>query len=328
MKPISRPSAALLRFLAHAMSPAGARARLLILIFHRVVEMHDPMNPDEPDAGEFASRLDLLRELFQVMSLREATERMSSNSLPARAACITFDDGYENNCSLAARMLAARGMPATFFVSTGFLGGGCMWNDVVIEAVRRCGANLDLTAIDLGSHELRDDAGRARLAGELLSRLKYLPREDRQRLAYAIADAAGGNSPRNLMMTEHQVRQLASMGMEVGAHTVTHPILANLRDADASAEIRESKSRLEAITGSTVTSFAYPNGRPGRDYRKVHVGMVRDAGFTAAVSTAWGCARAGGDGFQLPRVSPWDLTVHRYALRLIRAYVQKPAVVA
>lgn len=328
MDRISQPAGALLRAIAGVMSPAGSRAGLLTLIFHRVLAGQDPMNADEPDAAGFAARIDLLRELFHVMTLREASDRMASGSLPARAACITFDDGYENNHSLAAQILAARGMTATFFVATGFLGTGCMWNDVVIEAIRRCDAPLDLTFTGFGRHELPDDSTRARLAGDLLAKLKYLPHVDRQRLADAIADAAGGVTPRNLMMSEAQVRQLADLGMEVGAHTVSHPILAGLDDAAARFEIRESRGRLEAITGSRVSSFAYPNGRPGRDYRSVHVSMVREAGFTAAVSTAWGCARVGADRYQLPRVSPWDRTATRYGLRLLRAYFQGSAQLA
>lgn len=325
MDRIAPPTSWLLKALAGVLSPAGSRAGLLTLIFHRVVARHDALNPDEPDAAEFATRMDLLRELFNVMTLREAAERMATDSLPARAACITFDDGYENNCSIAAQILSARGMSATFFVATGFLGTGCMWNDVIIEAVRRSAVRLDLTDIGLGSHELCDDLARASLAGELLSKLKYRPHGERHRLAEMIAGAAGGVTPRNLMMSEAQVRQLADCGMEVGAHTVSHPILANLDDATARLEICESKDRLEAITGSRVTSFAYPNGRPGRDYRSVHVGLVREAGFAAAVSTAWGCARAGADRFQIPRVSPWDRTAARYALRLLRTYVQGSA---
>lgn len=318
---------ALIRALGGSLSPAGARASLLILIFHRVLAVPDPMNADEPDAARFALLMDLLQELFNVISLREAAERLARGSLPTRAACVTFDDGYENNCSIAAPILAERNMTATFFIATGFLGKGCMWNDSVIEAIRRCGAHIDLTAAGLGRYVLPDDAARARLAGELLVRLKYLPHAERLQKAQAVAAAAGGAGPTNLMMSESQVRRLAKLGMEVGAHSVSHPILAGLDDNAASREIAESKAQLEAITGNPVTSFAYPNGRPGRDYLGSHADMVRRAGFTTAVSTAWGCARAGSDVYQLPRVSPWDRTALRYGLRLVRTYLQPAAAV-
>lgn len=315
----------LLGVAAAMMSPAGSRGALLTLIFHRVPAHIDPMNSDEPDAAEFAARMDLLRDLFQVMPLREAAQRLARGSLPERAACVTFDDGYENNCSVAAPILAARGMTATFFVATGFLGSGCMWNDVVIEALRRCGDSINLTSLGLGRYTLTDNSERSRVAGKLLAKLKYLPPSERADRARAISETAGGVAPTDLMMSEEQVRQLIALGMEVGAHSVSHPILTRVDDKTARREIEESKHRLEAITGERVTSFAYPNGRPRQDYDRAHIEMVRTAGFTAAVSTAWGCARTGADLWQLPRISPWDNTALRYGLRLLRTYTQPGA---
>src|SRR5262245_57165568 len=110
------------------------------------------------------------------------------------------------------------------------------------------------------------------------------------------------------------------MGMEIGAHCVTHPILARLPSEAARDEIAGSKARLEAILGSRVRSFAYPNGRPGKDYQAEHVAMVREAGFTAAASTAWGAATAGVDRYQIPRVAPWDRSAMKYGLRMVRGF--------
>ena len=63
-------------------------------------------------------------------------------------------------------------------------------------------------------------------------------------------------------------------------------------------------------------AFAYPNGKPGRDYRADHAKMVREIGFDAAVSTAHGAARAGSDLYQLPRFTPWDRGSARFMLRM------------
>jgi peptidoglycan/xylan/chitin deacetylase (PgdA/CDA1 family) len=105
--------------------------------------------------------------------------------------------------------------------------------------------------------------------------------------------------------------------MEIGAHTATHPILTRLAPADARREIDQSRERLTAILGEPVSLFAYPNGKPGQDYGAEHVRMVRDAGFTAAVSTAWGVASTNSDLFQLPRFTPWDRRPAKFALRLL-----------
>jgi peptidoglycan/xylan/chitin deacetylase (PgdA/CDA1 family) len=104
--------------------------------------------------------------------------------------------------------------------------------------------------------------------------------------------------------------------MEIGAHTVSHPILAQVSIDAARREIGEGRVQLEHIIGAPVRVFAYPNGKPGRDYRCEHVALVRDLGFDCAVSTAWGAARAGADLYQIPRFTPWDRTNAKFALRL------------
>jgi len=110
--------------------------------------------------------------------------------------------------------------------------------------------------------------------------------------------------------------------MEIGGHTVNHPILALLSEKEARAEIGDGKRRLEEITGGPVTLFAYPNGKPGQDYGPRDVDLVRQAGFTAAVSTMGGVARRGSDPFQLPRFSPWDRSPRRLAARLLLTCVR------
>jgi peptidoglycan/xylan/chitin deacetylase (PgdA/CDA1 family) len=107
-------------------------------------------------------------------------------------------------------------------------------------------------------------------------------------------------------------------GMSIGAHTVTHPILANLDDNTARGEILESKVYLERLLREPVNLFAYPNGKPTRDYTATHVDMIQNLGFEAAVSTAAGVAHLGCDLFQIPRFTPWDRTQLRFGLRLAR----------
>jgi peptidoglycan/xylan/chitin deacetylase (PgdA/CDA1 family) len=105
--------------------------------------------------------------------------------------------------------------------------------------------------------------------------------------------------------------------MEIGAHTVHHPILTALNAADAEREIADGRQRLQQIIDAPVDVMAYPNGKPGRDYDASHVAMVRRLGFRAAVSTAPGAARAGDDLFQLPRFTPWDRSLLRWSARLV-----------
>jgi peptidoglycan/xylan/chitin deacetylase (PgdA/CDA1 family) len=325
MTPLSGFSASLIRQLGNVVAPGGTNGSLLVLIFHRVLPETDPLMPGEPDTKSFAAQMDLIRATCTVLPLSEAIERLYSGSLPERATCITFDDGYANNLTMAAPILKARGLPATVFVATGFLNGGRMWNDTVIESVRQAGEVLDLTSIDLGTHRLPDVPARRRAIEAIISSIKYLDPAERPGKAAAVAECARATPPSDLMMTDAQVRELLNHGIEVGAHTLTHPILARTTEDDAWREIAGSKSVLEDMTGGPIKLFAYPNGRPHQDYARTHVEMVRKAGFTAAVSTAWGASQRTSDRYQLPRMLPWDKSPLKYAARLLRTHRERRA---
>lgn len=299
------------------LAPAGSGGALTILIFHRVLDRHDELQPGEPTAEEFEAQLRWVRSWFNVLPLAEAAASLRDGRLPARALAITFDDGYADNHDLALPVLRRLGVPATFFVATGYLDGGAMFNDIVVEALRVAPApEIDLGQLGLGRHPLGSIGQRRAAIAAVLERIKSLPPGPREETARRVAARAGATLPVGLMMSSAQVRALADAGMEVGAHTVMHPILASIDAASARREIADGRARLAQITGRPVRLFAYPNGRPVQDYRQEHAVLVRELGFEAAVSTAWGSARAGADSFQLPRFTPWDRTPLRYGLRL------------
>ncbi len=312
--PTFYPGKALIR----ALSPGGKQG-LSILIYHRVLPRKDPLFPEEVDRADFDRQLCILKSMFTVISLVDAVRHVKAGTLPPNAACITFDDGYADNAEVALPVLQAHGLSATFFVATGFLDGGRMWNDTVIEVVRRfADPVLDAGAIGLGSHPLETIGQRQQAIGSLIGQLKYLPLEERLAQVGRLVALAGVALPDDLMMTSAQVRQLKNAGMDIGGHTVNHPILAKLAPAQARAEIAEGKSALEAIIGAAVVLFAYPNGKPGADYFAEHVEMIRELGFEGAVSTSRGASKHNQDVLQLPRFSPWDRTRFRFALRMAR----------
>lgn len=307
-------------------APGGARG-LSILVYHRVLAQPDPLFPEQMDAARFAQHLNVLGGCFNVMPLPDAVARLRTGRLPPRAACITFDDGYADNATAALPLLSARGLHATFFIAAGFLDGGRMWNDTVIETVRRTPlAVLDAGCAGLGDLPCADMDQKRHAVGALLGVLKYLPIHERAELVNRIAHDSGAQLPVDLMMASQQVRELHSAGMEVGAHTVNHPILATLPAPAARAEIASGRDMLEGITGGRVGLFAYPNGKPGRDYLSEHVALVRAMGFDGAFTTAWG--RDNADPYQLPRFTPWDRSPQRFVLRLARNQIFRAQTVA
>lgn len=309
----------LMRSAFHLASTRGGAPRLNIFVFHRVLPAPDPLFPDEVDTVAFDRMLGWIASWFRILPLAEGIAQLRRGELPARAAAITFDDGYADNLTQALPILQRHHAPATLFVATGFLDGGRMWNDTVIEAVRRTPlTHLDLGAIDMGRVAVGSVAEKRRAIGELIPRIKHLPPLARERHVAAVAEASQATLPDDLMMASAQLREWHRAGMGVGAHTVTHPILATTDAETARQEMLDSKRWLEALLGERIGLFAYPNGKPGQDYRAEHAGLAADVGFDAALATVWGAARRDSDVFQLPRFTPWDRTKYRFGARLLQ----------
>lgn len=310
-----------MRWVFEYLSPAGPGARLSVLIFHRVLPALDPLFPGEPDVVRFETQMRWIKAWFNVLPLDEAVQRLRDCTLPARAAAITFDDGYADNCTMALPILQRLDMTATFFVASGYINGGRMWNDAIIDVVRNApGDTIDFSMHDLGRHAITTLDQRRKAVHNVLGKLKYAVPQLRESVANDIAAKANSKPPRDLMMTSDQVRTMADAGMTIGGHTVTHPILACTDEKIALAEMAEGKRELEMIVGREVNLFAYPNGKPGADYTGEHVRLVREAGFAAAVTTGWGSADANSDLFQIPRFTPWDHSRWRYGVRLAKNF--------
>jgi len=317
----------LLTLAARTLSPAGQRARLTILIYHRVLPQPDSLQPGCPDRDALDLQLHWIRSCFQVVPLIQAINDLASGNLPERALCITFDDGYADNFTQALPILKRHKIPATVFVATDYLNGGRMFNDTVIEILRRSTAGeYDLSDIDLGTLNLTDTASRIAAIDRILSKVKYLPYTEREQQVARLAARLNvdlQSLPSDLMLSTAQLQKLHQAGIDIGAHTASHPILATLTDQDAEADIARSKAQLEALLDTEVKLFAYPNGKPGTDYTTRDSALVKKLGFSGAVSTAWGAAHRQTDIYQLPRFSPWGRTPIRFQLQLLRNLLQR-----
>lgn len=293
--------------------------RLSILIYHRVRAEPDPMFPEEVDAARFSQQMAVLARFFKPLPLAEAIGRMRNGSLPSRAVAVTFDDGYADNLAVAAPILARHRVPATLFVATGYLDGGAMWNDIVIESLRRTRrTSLDLAVFGLCKVDVGSVTSRRLAADAVIEKMRYLPDKEREESARLLARMADVEIPRDLMLTSDGVRALHASGFGIGAHTVTHPILVRLPLAEARNEIVSGRGHLETMLDEHVDLFAYPNGKPEQDFAADHARLLRELGFVAGLTTAWGAASATSDVFQLPRFTPWDRFPLAFALRLAR----------
>ncbi len=314
-----RTTAQLLRTLGDTLALGRRAGRgVCILSYHRILDAPDPILTSEPDVRMFRWQMELLAECFNVLPLFDAVRALSSGALPPRAVCITFDDGYRSIHDLALPILKEFNLPSTVFVTTDCMREENLWNDRIIEAVRRLpGDRLDMRDAGIGILSLAGTEARFATANRLVESIKYLAPKTRFELMREIEARGGDDSGHKLMLTREMVASMAEQGVEIGGHTVSHPILTSLDDQDARAEIENGKTELEAITGRPVRLFAYPNGKTGMDYDDRHVRMAREAGFAAAFTTTPGAASKRHDLFQLPRSRPWDPTPVRFGMRLL-----------
>lgn len=321
----------ILRALTALAAPAGPRGKLSVFYFHRVLERTDPLLPSEPDARMFDRMLGWIGSQFRVMDPLEACDRLFDGSLPSRPAVITFDDGYRDNYTVALPILQRHGMKAAFFVATSFLDGGMMFNDRVIEAVRRASADTvslpGSGALGAAALPVREVAERRTAIDAILNAIKHMPPAERlERVAHlerevGLAPASSERPGKPMMMYPDQVAGLHRAGMTVGGHTRTHPILLKLPDAEAQTEISGGLDDLAAIIGARPRIFAYPNGKPGGDFDARHVSMVEQAGCNYAFTTRVGAANRQASRLELPRFTPWDRSGLKFGFRAWRNLV-------
>ena len=282
-----------------------------ILTFHRLFHESEKILYDDYTDNEFDRVIDYVFKFHKNSSLKNID--LSRNKM----LFITFDDGYADNYNLVLPILMKHKIKATFFVASGYLDGGWMWNDGIEEAVKNTTKQyIDLTKLGYQRYVLNTDNEKIYCINDLLNKIKYLENQNRIDLAKRVLDYADVQEPTHLMMTSAQVRAMHHAGMEIGGHTVNHPILAKLDKKSARSEIFENKEYLESLIGEQIQSFAYPNGKSGKDYNFEHVSLVKQAGYKCAVSTDRGLVTKHSDYFQLPRLSIWGRNPLKFTLRM------------
>lgn len=259
-----------LRFLESTPAWSG----LLVLNYHRIGNAGDSQFDRalwSATQDDFERQVRLLKRSCEVIGLDELPDVVrgleSSASGRSRFAMITFDDGYLDNFELAYPVLKSNGVPGTFFITTGFLDETPLaWWDEISWMVRSSQCESIDAAARLGKQIAIDSPGCDAAIRELLQHYYSLDSVRAAEFVDFLADATGaGRAPRalseELWMSWNQVREMRREGMSIGAHTVTHPVLARQSPEQQSFEICESKLRIEKELGEPITALSYPVGR-------------------------------------------------------------------
>ena len=303
MKPLLRAAAR--RLGAHHAWRRRNRARLLICCYHGLRADDDPTRhwlliPE----SEFAAQMEYLHRYYRCLPLDDALAEMTGPGLAGPTACVTFDDGYLSNRTMAQPILERFGIPATVYLATGFIGKrASLWTTVIEHAFLQSEpGQLDLREWHLGTVPVGPDS--IRHAQRLVATLKTFSAE-RRRQAHA-AIRARLPEPRVpeafAFMTWEDVASLERDGsFSIGAHTVHHEILSRLTDGEVRDEIQRSIDDVQRHVRHPATTFAYPNGRPADFDGRARTALA-DAGCRYAVSTIEGLSDASTDRFALHRV--------------------------
>ncbi len=320
----------------------------VILLYHRVADVgSDPWNL-AVSPRNFRDHLRVLAAESTCIPLSELVRDLPGNRLRPGSVCITFDDGYSDNLINAKPLLQEFGLPATFFLTSGYLHGKAdFWWDVLerpffrkerIPPTLAIAITRGLLAFDFaGDTEYRQVA----FAGhrqwrawdpplskrhfayhQLWQILHRLPSSARDRLLDTIQDWAGETSSTEgstcRPLSAEQVRQLAAgPGIDIGGHSVTHSSLALLDREAQQREILDNKRRLEELLGRPMRHFSYPHGEFSADT----VSLLKQAGYDSGCTTQNVAVDRPADLFRLPRISVEDWSEDEFARRLKQRFV-------
>jgi peptidoglycan/xylan/chitin deacetylase (PgdA/CDA1 family) len=318
-------------------------SRALILMYHRVTELPNDPNLLAITPPHFAQQMEVIRRYGVPMRLAQLVEALQNGKVPNRAVVVTFDDGYADNLYNAKPLLERYDIPATFFVTTGHIGHPreFWWDELdrlllqpgTLPPILELGLNgrtwqwelgetATYTTADYERHrdwhiEQQDDpTPRQRLHRSLYQRLHPLIEEEQQQLLGELRTWAGAEPigrPTHRTLAQDELVHLADGGLvEIGAHSVTHPVLAGLSVVVQRHEVWRSRAHLEEMLNRPVTSFAYPYG----SYTQETLAVVQEAGFSSACATDAAMVQRGTDGFRLPRIAVRDWDGETFARRL------------
>ena len=317
----------------------------VILLYHRVAQL-----PTDPQLlcvtpPHFGEHLEILRKEYHPIGLSALSRAQKAGNLPERAVIVTFDDGYYDNLAHAKPLLERYDIPATVFVTTGYVDRQReFWSDELERLLLHPGdlpSTLDLTlngkrhhwhlgdAVSYSAEAYEDhrtwnvrkkNPGPRQAFYNVLHPLIRALTDEQQQEALATLFAWAGIKPMlrpsHRTVSTDELRCMADGGLiDIGAHTITHPVLSSLSATEQDTEIRGSKARLEEILGGPITNFAYPYGLPS-DYAAATIAAVKQAGFDCACSSYEDNVWRGSDRFQLPRRIAFDWDGEEFARKL------------
>jgi peptidoglycan/xylan/chitin deacetylase (PgdA/CDA1 family) len=318
-----------LRLLPRSLRSIATPPETLVLAYHRVFAAASDPHGICVSPENFRAQLKYLCENYKVDRLSTLTESLRSGVVPRDSIVITFDDGYLDNLKYAKAILDEFRSPATMFVIAGevgrnrrfgwdelshlVLGPAQVSGDLVVTCrgttrrwLRRLASDGERWSVDgCGPPPGAAAGSRLDLHDQLHTLIRSFSEEDRWSVLRELRAWSGTREdapPEGRPMTGDELRRFEEGGrLEVGLHTLTHPVLAGISSAQQKTEIFEGKKLLEDFLGHPVRSFAYPYGAHC-DFTSDTIQWVGEAGLDCACTTMDGTVNASTGPYAIPRV--------------------------
>ncbi len=263
------------------------RASPRIFMYHRFGPSSDGKRLGVQD---FERQLIELKARFRLMTFGDlATILASGQQVPPYSAVITVDDGYADFYEYAFPVLRKVGVPASLYVTTGFVDRELwLWPDQ-LEYVLKSTEERSLKCHIAGQGfdlPLQSAIERKQAWGKLVPVLLGMPNEEMrgaiEMLSQHLRVPLTSDQPAEYAAANwDQLKELSQAGIEIGPHTRTHPSLTRIPEAQLQEEIAGSKRRVEEMLGTHCRTFCYPNGTPDDVNERIKE-VVTEAGFLAA----------------------------------------------
>lgn len=285
--------------------------RFYILPFHMIATKPNGFFP-EISVEEFEKIMVHIRKYYEIVSLSEIVDRLKGKKSIRGCMAITFDDGFRDNYTVAYPILKKYDIPATIFLSPGFIDTGEVPWFIKVRyifmqtSLRRMKSDINGQEYDLAMETSRE---RFLASEKLMQHLKRCEDDERKRLLDKLCEQLGINDFHEiigLMLTWEQIRAMSDCGISFGAHTMSHPVLARLPLEKAEEEIRESKRKIEVMIKKSIDSFAYPFGKR-IDYSESIISVLRKMNFECAVTAKFAPNNPHVNLFELGRCAPWEM---------------------
>ena len=304
-----------------------------VLAYHRVIDLPSDPQLIAVSVENFEQQLQVLKNNYQILSLKELGESIEKGKISNRSVVCTFDDGYSDNFMYAQPLLEKYQIPATFFVPTAFINqsDGLWWDK--LENIFLWTETLPTTLIleiqgamyswfFLEKNQVKNNRASwyvfqpypcchfkaYKELHRLLRPLSFKIIEDIMQEIRAWAGIENYNLAEYRMLSSNEIKTLAQSSLiEVGSHTITHPVLSAFSITDQFKELEYSKKVLEELLSKKVTSIAYPFGGHA-DISVQTPQMVEDIGYCMGIANVPGLVSKKSDRYKIPRflVRNWN----------------------